>query len=188
MTIFNSACISEDSNLKVDFWKLLRVFQSRVRVEIVRLLLKLEWRSLSDISEELENECDLKITLPGLLKHMKELENAGIVRHESGVFAKKPDARKTIYILEGKERVEKLLHYLDVDVKSNLVAGKTFSEASKLARKIQGVGRGLSRKEMVQFESLLNECESERIKSCLTEDEKKKTKLWRMMMNMLLKE
>ena len=174
--------------MKVDFWKLLRVFQSKVRVEIVRLLLRLEWRSLSDIAEKLKNECDLKITLPGLLKHMKELENAGIVRHESGVFAEKPDARKTIYILEGKERIEKLLHYLEVDVESNLVAGKTFSEASKLARKIQGVGRGLSKKELVEFESLLAECESEKVRSFLTEDEKKKIKLWRMMMSMLLKE
>lgn len=181
-------CQPEDSNLEVDFWKLLRVFQSRVRVEIIRLLLRLEWRSLSDIAKKLENECDLKITLPGLLKHMKELENVGIVRHESGVFAEKPDARKTIYILEGKERVEKLLHYLGEDVRSNLVAGKVFSEASKLARKIQGVGRGLSEKEIVRFESLLAECESEEVRSCLTEDEEKKIKLWRMMMSMLLKE
>lgn len=174
--------------MRVDFWKLLRVFQSRVRIEIVRLLLRLEWRSLSDIAEKLETECDLKITLPGLLKHMKELENAGIVRHESGVFAEKPDARKTIYILEGKERIEKLLRYLEEDVKSNLVAGKIFSETSKLARKIQGVGRGLNKKETVRFESLLAECESEKVKSYLTEDENKKIKLWRMMIGMLLKE
>ena len=174
--------------MRVDFWKLLRVFQSRVRVEIVRLLLTLDWRSLSDIAEKLENECDLKITLPGLLKHMKELENAGLVRHESGIFAEKPDARKTIYILQGKERVEKLMHYLEEDIKSNLVAGKIFSEASKLARKIQGMGRGLGKKEIVRFESLLGECESEKIRRCLTEDEKKKTKLWRMMMSMLLEE
>ena len=174
--------------MEVDFWKLLRVFQSRIRVEIVKLLLRLEWRSLSDIAEKLENDCDLKITLPGLLKHMKELENVGIVRHESGVFAEKPDARKTIYILEGKERVEKLLHYLEEDVKSNLVAGKIFSEASKLARKIQGVGRGLSKNEIAQFKSLLSKCESEEVKSCLTEDEEKKIRLWRMMMSMLLKE
>lgn len=49
------------------------------------------------------------MTLPGLLKHMRQLEEAGIVRHDSSVFAKKPDATKTIYMLEGKERIEKLL-------------------------------------------------------------------------------
>ena len=174
--------------MEADLLKLLKVFQSKVRIEIVKLLLRLEWVSLSDISKELESECGLKITLPGLLKHMKELENAGIVRHESGVFAEKPDARKTIYILEGRERVERLLHYLEEDVKSNLVAGKIFSEAFKLARKIQGVGRGLGKKEMMHLESLLAECESEEVWSLLTEDEKKKIKLWRMMMSMLLKE
>jgi DNA-binding transcriptional ArsR family regulator len=174
--------------LEADLSKLLKVFQSKVRIEIVKLLLRLEWVSLSDISKELKSEFGLKITLPGLLKHMKELENAGIVRHESGVFAEKPDARKTIYILEGKERVERLLHYLEDDVKSNLVAGKIFSEAYKLARKIQGVGRGLSKKEMMHLESLLAQCESEEVRGLLTEDEKKKMKLWRMMMNMLLKE
>ena len=174
--------------MEADLSKLLKVFQSKVRIEIVKLLLRLEWVSLSDISKELKSEFGLKITLPGLLKHMKELENAGIVRHESGVFAEKPDARKTIYILEGKERVERLLHYLEDDVKSNLVAGKIFSEAYKLARKIQGVGRGLSKKEMMHLESLLAQCESEEVRGLLTEDEKKKMKLWRMMMNMLLKE
>jgi len=174
--------------LEADLSKLLKVFQSKVRIEIVKLLLRLEWVSLSDISKELKSEFGLKITLPGLLKHMKELENAGIVRHESGVFAEKPDARKTIYILEGKERVERLLHYLEDDVKSNLVAGKIFSEAYKLARKIQGVGRGLSKKEMMHLESLLAQCESEEVRGLLTEDEKKKMKLWRMMMSMLLKE
>lgn len=174
--------------MEADLLKLLKVFQSKVRIEIVKLLLRLEWVSLSDISKELKSEFGLKITLPGLLKHMKELENAGIVRHESGVFAEKPDARKTIYILEGKERVERLLHYLEEDVKSNLVAGKIFSEAYKLARKIQGVGRGLSKKEMMHLESLLAECESEEVRSLLTEDEKKKIKLWRMMISMLLKE
>ena len=174
--------------MEADLSKLLKVFQSKVRIEIVKLLLRLEWVSLSDISKELKSEFGLKITLPGLLKHMKELENAGIVRHESGVFAEKPDARKTIYILEGKERVERLLHYLEDDVKSNLVAGKIFSEAYKLARKIQGVGRGLSKKEMMHLESLLAQCESEEVRGLLTEDEKKKIKLWRMMISMLLKE
>jgi len=174
--------------LEADLLKLLKVFQSKVRIEIVKLLLRFEWVSLSDISKKLKSECGLKITLPGLLKHMKKLENAGIVHHESGVFAEKPDARKTIYILEGKERVEKVLRCLEEDVMNNLVAGVVFSEASKFARKIQGMGRVLGEKDIKRLESLLDECKSEKVESYLTEDEKKKIRLWRIMMRTFLEE
>lgn len=174
--------------MKVDFWKLLQVFQSKVRVEIIKLLLRFEWSSLSDIAEKLKNQCDMKITLPGLLKHMRMLEEAGMVRHESGVFAEKPDARKTIYILEGKERIEKVLHYLEGDIKNSLMAGVTFSEASRLARKIQGMEYRVKREERKRFEYLLDECDSERVKGYLTEDEMKKIRLWRMMIRTFLKE
>lgn len=172
--------------MEVDFWNLLQVFQNRIRVDTIRLLLRLEWSSLTDIAEELEKEYDLEITLPGLLKHMRQLEKAGIVRHESGVFAKKPDARKTIYILEGKERVEKVLGLLEGDIKDRLMAGAVFSEASKLARKVQGVGQRVRKEERERLESLLDECESGKVRSYLTEDEKKKIKLWRMMITTLL--
>ena len=70
--------------LEADSWKLLRVFDNRVRVEIVRLLLRFEWRSLTDIAKKLESDFGWKMTLPGVLKHMRELEKSGIVRHESG--------------------------------------------------------------------------------------------------------
>ena len=46
----------EDLDLEADLLKLLKVFQSKVRIEIVKLLLRLEWVSLSDISKELESE------------------------------------------------------------------------------------------------------------------------------------
>jgi len=169
------------SKLEVDFWKLLHIFESKIRVEIVRLLLQFEWRSLSDIAKKLERDFGWKITLPGLLKHMRELENAGIVRHESGIFAEKPDARKTIYLLEGKERVERILQHLQNNVGSLLVAGVIFSETAKLMRKVQGMGLRLVEGERKRLESLLAQCESEEVYSFLTEDEKKKVRLWRMM-------
>jgi len=161
------------------------VFKSEVRRRIIKLLLQLEWRSLSDIAEKLENDYSLKITLPGLLKHMRQLEETGIVRHESGVFAEKPDARKTVYMLEGKERVEKLLRQLEENVGNLLNAGVIFSKTAKKARMIQRMEAHMSKNEIDSFEFLLVKCESKKVNSCLTEDEKKKVKLWRMMMQLL---
>lgn len=171
--------------MEVDFWKLLSVFENRVRVEIVRLLLQFEWRSLSGIARKLESDYGWKMTLPGVLKHMKELEDAGIVRRESGVFLPKPDARKTIYLLEGKERVEKILQHLEENVGNLLLAGVVFHETAKLARKVQGMGPRIIKDERKRLESLLARCELEKVYNCLTEDEKKKVKLWRMMMTLL---
>ena len=172
-------------SLESDFWKRLSIFESKVRRNIITLLLQFEWRSLSDIAEKLENNYDLRITLPGLLKHMKQLEEAGIVRHESGIFAKKPDARKTVYILEGKERVEKLLQRLENNVGNLLQTGIIFSKTAKIARRIQGMGTNVSKEEINLLESLLVQCESKTINGCLTEDEKKKVRLWRMMIKLI---
>jgi len=174
--------------LKDDLWKLLNIFDSKARRSIIRVLLQLEWRSLSDISERLESDYNLKITLPGLLKHLKQLEEAGIVRHESGIFAKKPDARKTIYSLEGKERVEKLLQCLQSDVGNLLETGVIFSETAKTARRIQEMGSNVLEEDMGRLKSLLAQCESERTSDCLTEDERKKIRLWRMMIHLLEEE
>ena len=171
--------------MKNDSLKLLNVFTNNFRVEIIELLLEFEWRSLSDIAKKLENDFGHKITLPGLLKHMKELEDAGIVRRESGVFAKVPDARKTMYILEGKERVENVLKKLK-SIENPLLAGRIFAETAKIARKIQGMG-SVTDEERKRVEALINQCESNEIGKHLTEDEKKKVKLWRMMMTLMEK-
>ncbi len=109
-----------DTKSEVDPWRVLRVFANKARVAIVRLLAQFEWRSLSEIAQKLESDYGWKMTLPGLLKHLKELEDAGIVRHESGVFAQVSDARKTIYTLQGKERVEKMLQQLEDNVANPL--------------------------------------------------------------------
>jgi len=167
-----------------DFWELLHVFENRVRVEIIRLLLRLEWRSLSDIAKTLEDDFGLKMTLPGVLKHMKELEKAGIVRHESGIYSEKPDARKTIYILQGKERAQKIMDILEKYVANILNAGLVFNETAKLARKLQGVGRSISTEEKETLKALIARCESNEIQVHLTEEEKKKVKLWKMMIAM----
>jgi len=151
----------------------------------VRLLLQFEMISLSDIAKKLEDKYGRKITLPGLLKHMKELEDAGIVQRESGAFLPTPDARKTVYLLEGKERVEKILQQLEGNVGNLLLSGALFTETAKLARKAQGTRHRLVEEEKKRLEYLLNQCESERIHSHLTEDEKKKVKLWRMMLTFL---
>ncbi len=173
------------SKLEVDFWKLLRVFGNRTRVEIVRLLLQFEMISLSDIAKKLEREYGRRITLPGLLKHIRVLENAGVLQQESGAFLPTPDARKAIYLLEGKERVEKVLRQLEGNIGDLLLAGAIFSETAKLARKVHRVGDRLVREERERLESLLAECESEKVYNHLTGDEKKKVKLWRMMMTFL---
>jgi len=165
-------------------WKLLNIFQNKVRLEIIRLLLRLEWRSLSDIARKLDDKFGWKMSLPGLLKHMRELEDAGIVRHESGIYAEKPDARKTIYILEGKERVQKILNQLEHNVIQPLIAGVTFNQTAKLARKLQGMGQRSTREERERFKSLIAKCESKEVSMDLTEDEKKKLKIWKIMLAM----
>ncbi|MGA3191945.1 MAG: winged helix-turn-helix domain-containing protein [Candidatus Bathyarchaeia archaeon] len=170
---------------EVDSWRVLRVFANEVRVAVVRLLAQFEWRSLSEIAEKLESDYGWKMTLPGLLKHMKELEDAGIVHHESGVFAKVSDARKTIYTLQGKERVEKILKQLEDNVANPLEAGLIFSETAKLAREVEGVGATVTTEGQRHLESLLAKCESQKISGYLTEDEKKKVKLWRMMLKIM---
>jgi DNA-binding transcriptional ArsR family regulator len=174
-----------NSKSEVNFWKLLRTFENKFRVEIVKLLLQFEMISLSDIARKLGGESGRRMTLPGLLKHMKILEDAGIVQKESGAFLPTPDARKTVYLLEGKERVEKILKHLESNVGNLLLAGASFSETAKLARKVQGTRHKLAREERKHLEFLLDRCESERVNNHLTEDEKKKVKLWRMMMTFL---
>lgn len=162
-----------------DPWSLLRIFASNTRIEIVKLLLKHEMLSLSDLVTQLGKRGP-KMSLPGLLKHMSILEDAGIVRKESGWIV--DDARKALYLLEGGERVEKILQHLENNVNILLRAGEMFVKASKLARKIESFGPKMLREERRAFESLLSLCESQQIFDMLTEDERKKVKIWKMTM------
>lgn len=168
--------------MEADGFELLSVFESKVRVEIVKMLLELEFRSLSEISDELRHR-GWSMTLSGVLKHMRELEKAGIVRHEPGIYAEKPDARKTIYSLEGRERIEKVLQLLEGEVVRALRAGVLFGETARVARQMQGARQGSFEKE--HLESLLGECKSENVYGYLTDDERKKLELWKMMLTMM---
>jgi len=147
--------------------------------------LQFEMMSLSDVARRLEGESGRKMTLPGLLKHIRILEDAGIVTKESGAFLPTPDARKTVYLLEGKERVERILEQLESNVGNLLLAGRLFSETTRLARNLQRAKHSLAEKEIKRLELLLDQCESERVYNHLTDYEKKKIKLWRMMITFL---
>jgi hypothetical protein len=168
-----------DLEIRADDWSLLRIFENRVRLEITLFLIRFEYRSLSEIADNLR-ERGWKFTLSGVLKHMKELEKIGIVRHEAGIFAHKPDARKTLYFLEGQERVKNVIQHLSNDVVTPLKAGITFSQAADIARNIQGLRFG--EEEKGQLKLLLDECRSESVWRHLTDDEKKKIRLWTMML------
>jgi len=77
------------------------------------------------------------------------------------------------------------MEQLENNIGKPLLAGVIFTETAELAHKVQRMGPRMTREERTRFESLLAECESEKIYSYLTEDEKKKIKLWRMMMTLL---
>jgi predicted transcriptional regulator len=174
-----------DSRVEVDSWKLLHIFENKARVAVVRLLLQFEWRSLSEIAQKLDSDYGCRMSLPGLLKHMRDLQDAGIVRQESGALAKVSDARKTIYTLEGRDRVKKVLQELEDNVVDPLSAGLVFSKTAELARKVQGMGGAVVKEEKKRLESLLESCESQKVFCYLSEDERKKVKLWRMMMALM---
>lgn len=163
-------------------WQLLGVFQSEVRVEILKMLFKLEYRSLSEIAHTL-GERGFKMTLSGVLKHMRELEKAGLVRSEPGIFSETPDARKTIYFLQGRERVEQVLRCLEIDVIERLRAGMIFDETAKIARRVQGMNRPSGQDGKGRLEYLLSECATEKVYPYLTEDEKKKLRLWKLILS-----
>lgn len=165
-------------------WEFLKVFANSVRIEIIRLLLQFEIMTLSDVRDKLASLCGRDITLPGVLKHLKLLENRGIVRRERGWVLEEPDARTTVYFPEGRERIRQMLRQLE-DALGCLQAGIAFRETAKLARKVQRRAPAISREDKRRLETLLSRCESEDVVRCLTEDELKKVKFWKMMMPLL---
>ena len=164
--------------------KLLQVLASSVRIEIIRLLLQFEIMTLSDVQDKLAALCGRSMSLPGVLKHLKQLENLGIVRRERGWILEEPDARTTVYFPEGRERIQQILQQLE-DTLGLLRAGVVFRETAKLARRIQQRAPAISSKDKRRLETLLARCESKDVIKCLTEDELKKVKFWKMMMPLL---
>ena len=174
-----------ESKIDVDSWSILHVFGNEMRIEILKLLLRHEMACLTDITRNLERNLRKKMTLPAVLKHMRILEKAGLVRLEPGIYPDKPDARKTLYMLEGRERILKILEQLEGNVRSRLIAGAVFHRTARLARSAQHMGLRYAGVNERHLESLLSECERGEIFDFLTEDEKKKVKLWRMMISVL---
>lgn len=160
----------------------LGVFESNVRIEIIESLLKYELMSLSEIRKNLKETYDRKITLPGLLRHMHELENVGIVRQESGGFLPTPDARRRVYMIQGKERVRDILQSWD-RLNTKLSAGMAFSDLTKIARNVFSTGTIPQPRERNILEKMMEKCESEEIVCHLMDDEKKKLKFWKMMLS-----
>lgn len=165
-------------------WEFLQAFVSGVRIEIIKLLLQFEIMTLSDIQNKLASLCHRDMTLPGVLKHIKQLENLGLVRREKGWVLEEPDARKTVYFLEGRERVERVLQQLE-NTLDCLRAGVVYNETAKFARGVQLRAPSISREDKRRLETLLAQCESKNIVKCLTEDELKKVKFWKMMIPLL---
>jgi hypothetical protein len=163
-------------------WAQLGVFESKARLEIIESLLKHEIMSLSEIRKKLKEMYDRQITLPGLLRHMHELENVGIVRQESGGFLATPDARRRVYIIQGEGRVKEILQNWE-KLNMKLTAGITFNELTKVARSVFATGTIPQLKERKVLERMIEKCESEEVSCHLMDDEIKKLKFWKMMLS-----
>ena len=160
----------------------LGVFESKARIEIIETLLNFEIMSLSEICKQLKETYARKITLPGLLRHMHELEKVGIVRQESGGFLPAPDARRQVYIIEGKERVKEILLSWE-KLNKKLMAGIMFSELTKVARNVFASGTIPQDRERKMLEKMIEQCEAEEVACHLMDYEKKKIIFWKMMIS-----
>jgi hypothetical protein len=163
----------------------LSVFESKARIEIVKLLLQFEIMSLSEIRKRLKETYERAITLPGLLRHMHELERVGIVNQESGGFLPVPDARRRVYIIQGKDRVKDILQSWDI-LSRKLGAGLAFSNLARTARQVFASGVLPQTKERLMLEKLIEVCESSQVACHLMDDEKKKIAFWKMMLSTTL--
>jgi len=128
--------------------------------------------------------------MPALLKHVKELDKAGIiiVEWKAGWRLEKPDARKTFYRIHGKDRVEKVLELLENDVAKRLSAGKLVQRIIGLTMEVQSSGPKLNRVVRAQLEKLLSEFEDDKLSLYLAEDEKQKVGLARLVCDYFRKE
>lgn len=167
--------------MKSDPWVQLKVFDNKTRMEILDLLLNYEIMSLSEMHIKFEEIYKRKISLPGLLRHTRELENVGIIRQESGGFSHLPDARRRVYIIQGKDRVKEILQSW-AKLNTKLRAGMSFNELAKVARSVFGIfatGTIPQPNERKMLEIMIEKCESEDVLCHLMEDEKKKLKFWK---------
>jgi DNA-binding transcriptional ArsR family regulator len=161
-------------------WKFLSLFEDETRVQIIKILQKSEKLCLSDIARLLEKGGHT-MRLSAVVKHVQKLEEAGILRSESGKLTDEPDARKTMYILQGRERVKKVMNQLS-NIRNSLESGVTYSETAKLALMIQTTRRTAAEEETEELKSLIVTCESEEVNTQLTAEERENIKLWKTML------
>lgn len=183
MLIFFILIYSSEGLLLEDDWlHQLGIFENKTNVTVIQLLLNYELISLSEIRKKLREIYKLEITLPGLLKHLRDLEEAGIVRQDPETAIMRGDLRKNIYILQGKERVRDILQSWNV-LSQKMVAGQTFCDLVKVCRRvfISEVFPIQTNNRLI-VEKLLARCESADVFGHLTEDEKMKIKFWKLML------
>jgi hypothetical protein len=166
--------------LEKEWWSQLSVLENKKRIEVIQILLIYRSLSLSGIRKKLLETYDCKISLPGLTKHMEALEWSGIVRGYSGWRMKKEDARKRVYVIVGKERVEAILQYWNA-LSEKVRAGKAFDELERLADSTFRSG-GMLPKDMEDLDNLLSICESDDVMAHLTNEERTKIPFWRMLL------
>jgi len=159
---------------------MLGVLENEKRLQIIRILLKFDRLCLSDIARELE-KAGYQMRLPGVVKHVQRLEEAKILRSESGSLSDEPDARKTIYSLQGKERAQEIIRQLD-KITNLLASCTTFNETAKLALRIQANARRATEEEIEELRHSIARCESKMVNRYLTEEEKGNIELWKMML------
>ena len=158
----------------------LSIFESRVRLEIIKILMEVDRLCMSDIARELEKR-GFHMNLPAVVKHVQKLEKIEILRGASGSLTDEPDARKTIYTLQGKERVKRIMNQL-TNIENLLESGIAFNETAKMLLKVMSRGRRASKEELEQLRSQLIKCESRKIRKHLTEEEKENIELWKTML------
>jgi hypothetical protein len=166
--------------LEESTWSQLQVFENRVRIEIIQLLMDFEIMSLSEIRKQLQSKHDRKISLPGILRHMRVLEKTGIILlyERGGGFGKKEDARKNSYMVQGKERVIRALNSWS-KLSEELITSKNFLDLRLYARSVFLSGNIPQEHEKEKLHHLINQCEQPKVFCCLSEDEKKKIEWWK---------
>jgi len=163
-------------------WNVLKVLQNEARLQIIKALLEVEELCLSDIARKLE-EKGYRMNLPAVVKHVHRLEEAQILRSRSGRVSDEPDARKTIYSLQEKERMNEIMTQL-TSIRILFESGAIFSETAKLALRIQSNLSRATEEELKNLKSSLARCESKEIYKHLTEDEKTNLELWKMILEL----
>ena len=113
---------------------------------------------------------------------MDELEIAGIVRRESGLYLEEPDPRKKVYLIQGKERVTGIMQVWS-ELGLKLAASIEFNKLARVARDVFAGGTVPQEKELKNLECYILRCEEEWIFSNLTEHEEKKLKFWKLWMS-----